>query len=98
MKNFFYIFLFTFIPLIIFANELDEELIDKKFNGLKWITPLYPNDPLDELEKLNEVLDIISSDSKNKAIITDYQFISVKLSMYDNSPNQVWFINHILNP
>ena len=28
MKNFFYIFLFTFIPLIIFANELDEELID----------------------------------------------------------------------
>ncbi|PPR35063.1 MAG: hypothetical protein CFH26_00149 [Alphaproteobacteria bacterium MarineAlpha6_Bin4] len=35
MKNFFYIFLFTFIPLIIFANELDEELIDKKFNQIK---------------------------------------------------------------
>ena len=78
-------------------KAIDAKLIDKKFNGLKWITPLYPNDPLDELEKLNEVLDIISSDSKNKAIITDYQFISVQLSMYDNSPNQVWFINHILN-
>ena len=42
MKNFFYIFLFTFIPLIIFANELDEELIDKKFNQ---ITCSFINEP-----------------------------------------------------
>ena len=45
-------------------------------------------------ESIREI--IIKNDMRNKAIITDYQFISVILSSYDNSPNQVWFINQIL--
>ena len=36
MKKFLYFFLFIFfLPLILIANELDEELIDKKFNQIK---------------------------------------------------------------
>ena len=36
MKKFLYFFLFIFfLPLILIANELDEELIDKKFNQIR---------------------------------------------------------------
>ena len=43
------------------------------------------------------MINIIKNDSRNKTIITDYQFISVILSFYDNSPSQVWFVNHVVN-
>ena len=33
---------------------------------------------------------IIKNDSRNKTIVTDYQFISVVLSIYDYSPNFAW--------
>ena len=72
-------------------------MLDEKLSGLKWITPLYPNNPREEISKLQEAILIIKDDNKNKSIVTDYQFISVILSVYDNSPSQVWFINHILN-
>ena len=51
---------------------------------------------LEEISRLKEAIHIIKNDMRNKTIITDYQFISVILSSYDNSPNQVWFINQIL--
>lgn len=78
-------------------NAIDAKILDSKLSGLKWITPLYPNDPKKEISRLQEAINIIKKDIRNKTIITDYQFISVILSTYDNSPNQVWFINHILN-
>ena len=78
-------------------NTIDAKVLDKKLSGLRWITPLYPNDPKEEISRLLEAINIIKNDSRNKTIITDYQFISVILSIYDNSPSQVWFINHILN-
>ena len=28
-------------------------------------------------------------------LVTDYQFISVILSFYDNSPNKVWYTKHV---
>ena len=76
---------------------IDAKVLDNKLSGLKWITPLYPNDPKKEISRLKEAINIIKNDARNKSIITDYQFISVILSTYDNSPSQVWFINHILN-
>tara|TARA_B100001123_G_C15320132_1_gene1027598 strand:+ start:98 stop:1657 length:1560 start_codon:yes stop_codon:yes gene_type:complete len=78
-------------------NAIKADVLDKKLSGLKWITPLYPNNPKEEISQLQEVILIIKDDKRNKSIITDYQFISVILSVYDNSPSQVWFINHILN-
>ena len=78
-------------------KAVNANILDSKLNGLKWITPLYPNDPNKELELLNNVINIIKKDKRQKVIITDYQFISVILGILDNSPNQVWFINHMLN-
>jgi hypothetical protein len=46
---------------------------------------------------LLKVIKIIKEEQKEKSIITDYQFISVILSEYDNSPSQVWFQYHV-NP
>ena len=47
------------------------------------------------MSKLQEVIQIIKSDNSNKIIVTDYQFISVILSYYDNSPNKVWYSFHV---
>ena len=78
-----------------FKNAVDAKILDKKLNGLKWITPLYPNNPENEVKKLQEVINIIKKDSRNKAIVTDYQFISVILSSYDYSPNKYWYTHHV---
>ena len=42
-----------------------------------------------------DVINIFKNDPKNKMIVTDYQFISVIISQYDMSPNQVWFEYHV---
>ena len=72
------------------ANSLDEKL-----NGLKWITPQYPDNPSVEIENLKKILNILEKDNTKKIIVTDYQFISVILSQYDNSPNKVWYSFHV---
>ena len=78
-------------------NAVDAKILDSKLSGLKWLTPIYPNNPKEEISQLLEVIDIIKNDRRNKSIITDYQFISVILSLYDFSPSHVWFINHVVH-
>ena len=77
------------------SKAIDAKFFDKKLSGLKWITPQYPDNPKIEMSKLQEVIQIIKSDNSNKIIVTDYQFISVILSYYDNSPNKVWYSFHV---
>lgn len=76
-------------------NAVDAKILDNKLSGLKWITPLYPKNPKEEILKLQEVINIIKNDTRNKTIVTDYQFISVILSSYDYSPNKYWFKHHV---
>jgi len=78
-------------------NAVNAKTIDKKLNGLKWITPLYPEDPQKEILNLKQTISILKKDKRVKTIITDYQFLSVIMSIYDNSPSQVWFGYHV-NP
>ena len=78
-------------------NSVDAKILDAKLSGLKWITPLYPDDPNKEISQLSAAIQIIKGDSRVKTIITDYQFISVILSAYDYSPSQVWYGYHV-NP
>ena len=80
-----------------FKNAVNAVIIDKKLKGLKWITVLNPKNPLEEINDLKKVIEIIKKDQSKKVIITDYQFISVILSIYDYSPSQVWFNYHV-NP
>jgi len=77
------------------SRAIDAKYFDKKLSGLKWITPQYPENPKIEMSKLKEAISIIKNDNSNKAIVTDYQFISVILSIYDNSPNKVWYSFHV---
>jgi len=79
------------------SNAINAEELDKKLDGLKWITYLYPDNPKAEIYNLKESINIIKNQTKRKMIITDYQFISVILSLYDYSPSQVWFSYHV-NP
>jgi len=78
-------------------NTLDANILSRKLNGLNWKSCLRPKDPGNEISELSEVVKIIKEEQREKTVITDYQFISVILSEYDNSPSQVWFQYHV-NP
>ena len=75
-------------------NAVNAKILDEKFNKLKWITNLYPKNPNEEIKQLNEAINIIRNDEKNKLLVTDYQFISVLLSIYDNAPVRFWYEFH----
>ena len=70
------------------SKSIDAEIIDKKLKGLKWITYLNPDYPEREAKNILEIMNIYKKDKKNKMLITEYQFISPILNIYDNSPNQ----------
>ncbi len=78
-------------------NAIDAKFLDKKLEGLKWLTPQYLNDPKNEMLSLKEAIEIIKKDKSKKAVVTDYQFISVILSSYDYSPSKYWYEFHV-NP
>ena len=77
------------------SKSVGAEVFDEKLIGLKWITPQYPNTPIEEISNLKKAIEIIKNDTSKKIIVTDYQFISVILSTYDNSPNKVWYSFHV---
>ena len=76
-------------------KAVDAKILDKKLTGLQWITTIYPNDPNKEILNLLEVIKIIKKDTRNKMLVSDYQFISVILSSYDFSPNKYWYKHHV---
>ena len=88
---------FSDLSKVNISSAIDAKILHNKLSGLKWITYLYSENPNKEILYLKEAIEIIDKNKKNKAIITDYQFISVILSTYDNSPSQVWFPYHV-NP
>ena len=77
------------------SQAIDAKKIDLKLKNLKWITPQYPNNPNEEILLLNNAIEYIKKDNSKKIIVTDYQFISVILDLYDNSPNKVWYSFHV---
>ena len=79
-------------------NAIDAKILDDRLSGLNWKScEFYSKDTKKEISELSKVIDIIKKDNRNKSIITDYQFISVILSIYDFSPSQVWYDYHV-NP
>jgi len=75
--------------------NIGAEILDDRLKGLKWISCLAPKNPKKELSNLLEVVKIIKNDDREKIIVTDYQILSVVMSIYDYSPSQVWFLNHV---
>ena len=80
-----------------FNQTIDAKIFDNKLSGLNWISCHYPDNPKKEVSNLLKAINLIKDDKRKKSIITEYQFISVILSIYDYSPTQVWFINHVVN-
>ena len=79
-------------------NTIDGKILSPKLKGLNWKSCLfYSDDPKNEISELIKIMKIIDNDKEKKSIITDYQFISVALSIYDYSPSQVWYGYHV-NP
>ena len=62
-----------------FNLSADAEKIDKKFLGLKWITPEFKQDPKEEINLINEVKNHLKKDGRNKMIMTNYSFFSAIL-------------------
>ncbi|OUV59920.1 MAG: hypothetical protein CBC88_03580 [Candidatus Pelagibacter sp. TMED128] len=76
------------------SSAVEAKYLDKKFNGLKWITPgHYSKNPNEELELLGQSLNIIKNDADAKMLITHYQFFSIILDDNLNIPNRWYFPN-----
>ena len=58
---------------------VNAEKIDKKFLGLKWISPKYSENPVEEINLINEMKNYFKNDNRNKMIMTNYSFFSVIL-------------------
>ena len=66
--------------------------IDKKFYGLKWITPKYKNQSKQEIELINEIKQHLINDNRKKMLLTNYSIFSVILEQKLYSPSR-WFIS-----
>ena len=76
-------------------KSINASILDKKLKNLRWITHHYPKNPKLEIENLKNSMNIINNDNRIKMIVTDYQFISVVLSIKDNSAARIWWRHHI---
>jgi len=72
----------------------DASLIDKKLNGLKWITPNFPKNPEQEIKYLKEALNQIYSDQRSLMVITHYSFFSAITLKKIFIPNRWYFGNN----
>ncbi len=70
------------------SKAIDAKILSQDLSGLKWISYKYPTDPEQELKNLIKIKNILSNDKSQKALFTDYQFLSSVLKIYDFSPNQ----------
>ena len=51
-----------------FSQTIDAKILDKKLNGLKWISCLNPYDPNKEVLNLKESINLIKADKRKKGI------------------------------
>ncbi len=74
------------------SNSIDAELMDVKFKGLKWITPVFPNNPKLEIQFLKEAIADVKKENRKKIVFTTYQFFSFITEENLNIPNR-WYTN-----
>ena len=75
-----------------FKLSLSGSKIDKRFLGLKWITPLYRNNPNEEIILIKNVKNYLLKDTRNKMVITNYSFFSAILNEKLFAPNR-WYLS-----
>ena len=62
-----------------FELALPGKTIDRKFTGLKWITPEFSNSPNEEINLINEIKIHLKNDHRNIMVMTNYSFFSTIL-------------------
>jgi len=77
------------------SHSINASVLSSKLKNLRWLTHHYPENPKQEIKNLLDSIKVIKSDNRKKMIVTDYQFISVDLSIKDNSAARVWWRHHI---
>ena len=75
-------------------NSINGSEVDDRFEGVKWITMFYPENPKLEAKNIKFAINELKKDDQPKMIITDYQFISVFLNEYDHSVTRFWYDFH----
>ena len=73
-----------------FKLSIDAKKIDKKLSGLKWITPEFKNNPSEEIQLINQIKSHLSKDTRNKMVITNYNFFSNILDGKIFSPSRAY--------
>ena len=81
-----------------FENSINAEIIDPKLKNLKWINPNYLGNPKNEADVLKKTINILKKDSRNKMLITHYQFIASLLPNPVSSPNRTYTDDSISYP
>ena len=70
-------------------NAVDASSIDISFKGLQWISP-YFKDPNKEIQIINNFIEMLKKDKKNKMVITEYNFISSILKKSVFTPSRTF--------
>ena len=72
------------------SNAIDLKEFDKKFSGLKWISPNI-KDPKKEIENLDNFRSLLKKDLNNELmVITEYNFFSTIMNKSFNSPSRTY--------
>jgi len=70
-------------------NAIDASSIDISLKGLQWISP-YFKDPNKEIQIINNFIEMLKKDKKNKMVITEYNFISSILKKSVFTPSRTF--------
>lgn len=71
-------------------KAVDAKKIDESLKGLKWITKEYSDNPIIEIEAINDAKQIILRENKKFILLTNYLFLNSIINKDEYSPNQ-WY-------
>ena len=74
-----------------FDLSVDAKKIDKKLSGLKWITPIFPNSPEEEVKFLREIIGVLNAENSKAMVMSNYSFLSLIIDKNLHSPSR-WYI------
>ena len=78
--------------------SINAKEIHKKLSGLNWITPQFKNNPMEEINIINQIISVLGKDTRNQMLITNYAFVSIILNRKLYSPSRVYIGDGTVNP
>ena len=73
-----------------FELAVDAKKIHAKLSGLNWITPQFKNNPIKEIDMINQIESLLRKDFRNKMVISNYLFFSIILDQNLFSPSRFY--------